>query len=45
MYYQPKGKTPQEDTMHGFDAKVKALTTQRMLKLRTEFMNKMFWNK
>lgn len=31
-------------TMHGFDTKVKAPTTQRMLKLRTAFMNKMFWN-
>ena len=30
--------------MHGFDAKVKAPTTQRMLKLRPAFMNKMFWN-
>ncbi|MBO5994830.1 MAG: alpha/beta hydrolase [Firmicutes bacterium] len=29
-------------TMHGFDTKVKAPTTQRMLKLRTEFMKKMF---
>lgn len=29
--------------MHGFDTKVKAPTTQRMLKLRTKFMNKMFW--
>ena len=29
-------------TMHGFDTKVKAPTTQKMLKLRTEFMKKMF---
>ena len=32
-------------TMHGFDTKVKAPTTQKMLKLRTEFMRKMFENK
>ena len=54
MYYQPKDRTPEEDipaelhetkgTMHGFDTKVKAPTTQRMLKLRTAFMKKMFWN-
>lgn len=31
--------------MHGFDTKVKAPTTQKMLKLRTEFMKKMFENK
>ena len=37
-------KISQEGTMHGFDTKVKAPTTQRMLKLRTAFMNKMFWN-
>ena len=32
-------------TMHGFDTKVKAPTTQKMLKLRTEFIKKMFENK
>ena len=32
-------------TMHGFDTKVKAPTTQKMLKLRTEFMKKMLENK
>lgn len=43
MYYQPKIKTSQEATMHGFDTKVKVPTTRQMLKLRTEFMKKMFW--
>ena len=34
-----------EGTMHGFDSKVKAPTTQKMLESRVEFMRKMFGEK